>query len=264
MEDNSIKVEGVVLREFIKDNELVKDQVEREKLVAENTTVAAVYHKPQAKYRRYQEDNGEVKILTKREINQSVYEQELTKFLAREQMLFSVVTVLVCGPDIGYVRPSYISNEMERVARKNNIPLVGHPKSAVRWHLRNVSTSMLSEHISILGGRMRQYKLKDSSANLLSLLDAIKLSKVKKHKEVRKAAANTVREPLVSPQLTEDTPSVPATPPKPKDDTIKTDIKATIEQKILDDVVSKAKDLGQVLKVEGDLHIHIHININTG
>jgi len=257
LDEENITVNNVKLSEFLKDKGKIKDQVQREKLYAENSPDVARYQKPTEKFKAKAERNGKVKILNQYEINRAEFKQRLEKSLIRKEYRNCVVICLLCADYNEYLNYRDISKKIAKVAK--NLPelkiKLKNIASTVNWHLSVILRSKMLPMIQSgepEKSKYPSYRIAEEEKTKLTFYSAFKLSserdidedkKIKLQKKEAKKALN--KKPSIQPELT------PAKPAKPGQEDR---IFIAVER-----AVSALKGADSVIKVEGDLVININL-----
>lgn len=183
MAKHPITVNGIILEEFLKDTEIVKDFVDRERLVKENTTVISEYHKPRLKY-SHKEKNGKVRKLNAREVNMAQYEQRLTSALERKEYKKALINVLLCNEKDKFLGNGDVARIFKDHIKKNNLKNTAQNlTSMVKWHMSKIMESELEQHVNYdFNSYPESYRFKPESREVLLWQKCIDLSKVKNGK----------------------------------------------------------------------------------
>ena len=98
MGHNDITVNGIILPEYLKDKELIKDEIERTELFESQTDTIKLGRHVKPKYESKKEKNGKVKILGNREKNRYNYERYLLNAIKSKKLLDAIVIIMIAHP----------------------------------------------------------------------------------------------------------------------------------------------------------------------
>ena len=250
MKDNSITINGVMLNEFIKDKELVSSQVDREKLLAENTPAVSQYKKPRNRYRQHWEENGECKIMGQVDVNIEQYKQHAIRVLKNKDLKRFVVVFLLCQKDDDYINTGIMSKKIERLQKENNLDLPKNITNACRYHVEQLEKTQLGKHMYRTDGRFPSWKIIPESKELLTIQRAFNLANLK-------AGGKLVKYEGEEDKVEEEKQEIEVKEPKPIMPKYQKVEKQPAD--IMAQVLPLLEKLEHVIKVDGDLNIHIHV-----
>ena len=240
MKGKGITVNGIKLDEFLRDQEEIEAEIEREKLVAETIIEVNGYHKPRARFKPYNEKNGKVRHLERQELNESMYAGEMSKCLRNRDYQGAIIIYFLCGGITEYVSQKDMRGEISTFAKKNNIKIVGNIQAATENKFRRIRKSVLFEDYFEYHGNMPVlYRMTGEGLNTLDPKTAFQLA------EKRKTESPKRSEPPKTQPVTQNVPVVSEEKPKTQDN-----IKNIINEAI--------KALGG-MTYSGDIHVHIHL-----
>lgn len=110
-----ITVNGIKIDEFMKDKDEISEQIEREKLVSENTPEISVYRKSRERYKPHNEKNGKVRELNQKEINESVYEETMCKLLRNMKYKHAIVVFFMASGNTSWTTQRTVREEFIRI-----------------------------------------------------------------------------------------------------------------------------------------------------
>jgi hypothetical protein len=260
---NDITVNDIVLSEYLKDKDLIKDEIERTELFESQTDTIKLGRHVKPKYESKKEKNGKVKILGNREKNKHNYERYLLKAIKSKKLLDAFVIVMVAHPTETIFTTDFIAGSLDKICKENNIPVSKSYSHVLRGRLGEIRKSNLSKymffipkHSSANPGHSLKYGIKEEHKNELTIDEAIILANERREEFKDKNA-------LLNPERSA------------KKNAIRPDIKtAPVENPVLphpeapSNLISEIttqlgklqSDKKSIIKVEGDLHIHINIS----
>lgn len=259
MAKHPITVNGMILEEFLKDTEIVKDFVDRERLVKENTTVISEYHKPRLRYSIQKEKNGKVRKLNIREVNMAQYEQRLTSALERKEYKKALINVLLCNEKDKFLGNGDVARIFKAHIKKNNLKNTAkNLTSMVKWHISKVMESELKQHVDYeFYSYPESYRFKPESREVLLWQKCMDLSKVKNGKTFTAKGNNKPGPVPKKDKISVATPKIEVQQQKP----IKQNHENKTEDRIfiaVEKAVSALKGAESIIKIE---NLNITINI---
>lgn len=150
MNRDDITVNGQMLGEFLKTNESVSEEIERNKFFNEQTETVRLGRHVKARYKPYREKNGEVIKLGQREINIANYEKYLLQSIQQEKILNSFVIVMMANPDYSVFTTGDIAEIIEKFQKKFGIPVLRRTSHSLRGRLGMVRKSELCDFMFFL------------------------------------------------------------------------------------------------------------------
>jgi hypothetical protein len=260
---NDITVDGVVLPEYLKDKELIKDEIERTELFESQTDTIKLGRHVKPKYESKKEKNGKVKILGIREKNKYNYERYLLNAIKSKKIHDAFVIILMAHPTETIFTTNLIADLLDKFYKKNNIPFSKSYSHALRGRLGAIRKSNLSKYMFFLPKKTSmnpsdslKYGIKEEHLNELTIDEAINLAherrKEFKDKNVllnpeRSVKKNAIR-PVIKPSPVENSDL-----PHPE-------APSNLISEIMNQLEKLQSDKKSIIKVEGDLHIHINIS----
>ena len=188
---NSITVNGVILSEYVKNNDDRISSIRGEKLKKDGHDNVNLYKKPKIRHKSRKEKNGEVKIMGNYELNRQNYQNYLIKELKSTNSLTNLcVIVLLCGPDSEYHTSKSVSDIIIKQTKKLNMPVNEKLEYAVRARLGVIKKSALADYMllpKIKRGRPAFYSIRQETKDFLTIGKAIELAKIQKPESVAKS-----------------------------------------------------------------------------
>lgn len=246
MKGKGITVNGIKLDEFLRDQEEISEQIEREKLIAETIIDVNGYHKPRARFKPYNEKNGKVRHLERRELNESMYVDEMSKRLRNKDYHGAIIIYFLCGGITKYVCQKDMRDEISAFAEKNDIKIVRNLQAATENKFRHIRESVLFEDYFEYHGKMPvMYRMTDEGLNTLDPKTALQLA------EKRKSVSPKRSEPPKTQSVTQNVPVVSEEKQKVKE-------KPETQDNIKNIINEAIKAVGG-MTFSGDIHIHVHL-----
>lgn len=191
---DSITVNNIMLYEYLKSHETLKQEKERKRIINDGNDVVVLRKNIKPKYPQYKEKNGEVKILSQREKNKAMYEQNLKKALRNDDRKMAVFTILLSHPKKTVFTAKEFEELIDSFASKNNIIAPENMSFSSRAILNSALHKKLSKYITITdrtrdsGGNLQpsKYSIKDEYLDTLTLQEVIKLNKIRLDDEIKK------------------------------------------------------------------------------
>lgn len=258
---SGVTVNGVMLEEFVKDNEQIEEEVERARLIEETTEKIYLNRHIRSKHVTHKEPNGKVKVLSRLEISLTKYEPLLVSALKNYDYhkAFIIIMMVERGKLIDLHK---IADYIDNFSKDNSIELNPKIRRALRAKLGYVKKSELFDYMEYMDRKdpknkenYAKFKLDSEKAKDLTIEKALELGSSLRPGQKYNPGPKTKSE-NIPPVKT----SIPETPveeikiPKEKQiDKIKS---------ITDSVVSSITDIiknGSLVTVQGDIHIHINI-----
>lgn len=240
MKGKGITVNGIKIDEFLRDQEEISEQIEREKLIAETTIEVNGYHKPRARFKPYNEKNGKVRNLERRELNESMYVDEMSKRLRNKDYQGAIIIYFLCGGITKYVCQKDMRDEIIAFAKKNNIKIVKNLQATTENKFRRIRKSVLFEDFFEYHGNMPvMYRMTEEGLNTLDPKTALRLAEKRKPESPKRSES-----PKTQP-VTQNVPVVSEEKPETQDNI----------QNIINEAI---KALGG-MTYSGDIHIHIYL-----
>lgn len=250
MSKKGITVEGVMLEEYLKDNDELTEKIETEKLFKANTPTAKPYFKPRSRYDETIEKNGRVKILGQREINKAGQDSELIRLLKKKRYKQACFVVLLCDEGDNFITPGHVGQRFLTISEMNGIKIVKNLTSVCRWHIRNLLKTQLRHYLETNENK-KKYKITNEGKDTLTfhkgynLMNLIAGNGKKDGKIDGIPKFQKVNEPVTEKVETETRGNTP---------------KIISEEKFsLDKLLDAAKKLENLITVQGDLNININI-----
>jgi hypothetical protein len=261
---NDITVDGVILPEYLKDKELIKDEIERTELFKSQTDTIRLGRHVKPKYESKKEKNGKVKILGNREKNKHNYERYLLKAIKSKKLLDAFVIVMVAHPTETIFTTKIVADIINKFCMENNIvPISKSISHALRGRVGEIRKSELSNYMffwerntSLNKSNILKYGIKETYLNELTIDEAIN-SANERRKEFKDK--NALLNPKRSVNKNAIRPDIKTAPvenpvlPHPE-------APSNLISEIMTQLGKLQSDKKSIIKVEGDLHIHINIS----
>lgn len=246
MKNDGITVNGIILDEFLKDKDAIEEQIEREKLVSENTPETSVYYKPRERYKPHNEKNGKVRKLDQKEINESIYEETMCKQLRNMKYKHAIAIFFMASGHTGWVTQRMIREEFIRICDKHNIKITKYLQPVISKHFIFLRDSKLfADHFEIKQGNPLKYRMDDSILDKYNLDTIVKLSD--------KAAPKPAPKPKAKPEI-----NLPIR--KDISEEVKVEKEVENDKQIsIGGVINEAIKALQGLTLNGGINIHIHL-----
>jgi hypothetical protein len=181
---NPITVNGIILSEYVKDNDSRISRIRGENLKKEGHDAVNLYNKPIIRHKKRKEKNGDVKIMGNYELNRQNYQNYLIQELKSTNSLTNLcVIVLLCGPDSEYHTSKSVSDILIKQTKKLNMPVNERLEYAVRARLGAIKKSALADYMLLpkrKAGMPTFYSIRQETKDSLTIEKAIELSKIKK------------------------------------------------------------------------------------
>lgn len=243
---SGITVNGVMLEEFVKDNEEINEEVERTKLIIDSLAPIYLERHIKPKYKDHKEKNGKVRTLSALNISVTNYSSYLEKALKNKDLHRAFITVLILkhGKNISI---HDIADFIENFMTSKGMQFDPKTRHAMRAKLGYIKKSELFEYMNYLDRK----DPKNSSNYAVFSLDSEKAKDLTIEKAVELGSVLK--------------PGMKYNPgPKSNRSSIKIiEEKLTVKpKKIIDDVIGSISDIiknGSLVNVQGDIHIHINI-----
>ena len=250
MKSEGITVNGIILDEFLKDKDAIEEQIEREKLVSENTPQTSVYYKPRERYKPHNEKNGKVRKLDQKEINESIYEETMCKYLRNMKYKQAIAIFFMASGNTGWITQRMIREEFIRICDKYNINITKYLQPVVSKHFIFLRDSKLfADHFEIKQGNPLRYRMNDDILDKYNLDTVIKLS----DKPAPKPAPEPVPKPKAKPEI-----NLPIR--KDISEEVKVEKEVENDKQIsIGGVINEAIKALNGLTFSGDINIHIHL-----
>ena len=263
MDRNDITINGIILPEYLKGKELIKDEIERTELFESQTDTIRLGRHVKPKYESKKEKNGKVKILGNREKNRYHYERYLLNAIKSKKLLDAIVIVMVAHPTETIFTTDFIADSLDKICKENNIPVSKSSSHALRGRLGAIKKSNLSKymffipkHTSENPGHALKYGIKEEHKNELTIDEAINLANERRKEFKDKNALlnprRSVKKNAIRPDIKTAPVENPVLPPP--------EAPSNLISEIMNQLEKLQSDKKSIIKVEGDLHIHINIS----
>jgi hypothetical protein len=261
---NDITVNGIILPEYLKDKELIKDEIERTELFESQTDTIRLGRHLKPKYKSKKEKNGKVKILGNREKNRYHYERYLLNAIKSKKLLDAFAIVMVAHPTETIFTTKIVADIINKFCMENNIvPISKSISHALRGRVGEIRKSELSNYMffwerntSLNKSNILKYGIKETYLNELTIDEAIN-SANERRKEFKDK--NALLNPKRSVNKNAIRPDIKTAPvenpvlPHPE-------APSNLISEIMTQLGKLQSDKKSIIKVEGDLHIHINIS----
>jgi len=239
---DAIMVNGIMLNEYLRDNESIEEEVKSKEFIREGFDGVALNRHIKEKYKPHKEKNGKVIHLGQIEINRAEYETKMIESLKTYDSKAQLVLYLLNYEGDDFLKISKIGDEVIKLVKKHNLILnekrIRHAlRSAFGWFRH---TDIFDYMIHIDRNKPGNpdntaiFKMKPEFRDLKSD-DAIAMSRNK---------------------------SVKIQPTPSKAESI--DIKPLDDNKLVESIISNIQKLstgtGALFHFDGDLVINININ----
>ncbi|MGD8786304.1 MAG: hypothetical protein PVJ60_02685 [Phycisphaerales bacterium] len=260
---NDITVNGIILPEYIKDKELIKDEIERTELFESQTDTIKLGRHVKPKYESKKEKNGKVKILGNRAKNRYHYKRYLLNAIKSEKLLDAIVIMMMAHPTETIFTTKFIANSLDKICKENNMPVLKSSSHALRGRLGAIRKSNLSKYMFFFHrqssenpGHALKYGIKEKYLNELTIDEAINLAYERreefKDKNVLLNPQRSVKKNAIRPDIKPSPAENPVLPPP--------EAPSNLISEIMNQLEKLQSDKKSIIKVEGDLHIHINIS----
>lgn len=258
---SGVTVNGVMLEEFVRDNEQIEEEVERARLIEETTEKIYLNRHIRSKHVAHKEPNGKVKILSRLEISITNYEPLLVSALKKYDYhkAFIIVMMVEHGKLINIHK---IADYIDIFSEAHEIDINPKMRHALRAKLGYVKKSELFDYMEYMDRKdpknrenYAKFMLDSEKAKDLTIEKAIELGSSLRPGQKYNPG------PKVKP---ENIPPTKTSMPKTPTEEIKITEEKQIDKmkSISDSVVSSITDIiknGSLVNVQGDIHIHINI-----
>ncbi len=258
MERNPIKVNGIILPEYLKDREEIDAEIESKKFISEGFDQVKLHRHVKPKFSMHKEKNGKVKMLGTAELNRASFESDLAKALSEGILVKCVVIVLMAHSiEKRMYTQAEIVTILKRVGAKTGIPVDPKIAGRLRPVFGRIKQSALKEHVDFMRkdkNSPSQIGIKEESRNKLKTKDAVVLTTKlsASSKEKIKIARSLREESIKNKRLAASVPSQSVTQAE-------SPVKSIVEGIVA--VLNKSSQDGNLFTINGDLHFHININI---
>jgi len=252
---DAIMVNGIMLNEYLRDNESIEEEVKSKEFIREGFDGVALNRHIKEKYKPHKEKNGKVIHLGQHEINRAEYETKMIESLKTYDSKAQLVLYLLNYEGDDFLKISKIGDEVIKFVKKHNLVLnekrIRHAlRSAFGWFRH---TDIFDYMIHIDRNKPGNpdntaiFKMKPEFRDLKSD-DAIAMSRNKTSSRNK----NTI----------DKNKSVKIQPTPAKEESI--DIKPLDDNKLVENIISNIQKLstgtGALFHFDGDLVINININ----
>jgi hypothetical protein len=180
--NSGISVNGIMLEEYVRDRELISEEIERINLIGEVNNRVFLNRHISPKYKETKEKNGRVKILGNFEKNHANFENFMIRQMKEEYKVSNLtLIILLCYEKDRFYSSADISDIIKEIADKNNIELTNlNPEPGVRLTLSVLyrkEISMYMERVKPNSTAPMEYRIVEDGLEKLSLEKALELSK---------------------------------------------------------------------------------------
>jgi len=146
-ERHPITVNGIILDEFLRDNESLEEEIEAKKYISEATEKVFPNRYIKPKYKDKKERNGKVIILGQREKNIKMYETELEKTLKANNIPKAVIIILLCNQEHEWFSSKLITSIIEKKLKEINFVIRKLVRGSVRQTIVHMNKNEIAQYI---------------------------------------------------------------------------------------------------------------------
>jgi len=251
-ERNPITVNGIILDEFLRDNESLEEEREAKKYISEATEKVFPNRYIKPKYKDKKERNGKVIILGQREKNIKIYETELEKTLKENNLTKAVIIILLCNQEHEWFSSKLITSIIEKKLKEINFVIRRAVSSSVRQVIGHMNKNEISQYIDKkenYGSKTNNYKppeyrIKPEYLDTFTIEQAYALYSSKQTKlEIKKQqVAQPISQEKIESMIETAQPMAVAE-----------------SDKLLGKISDMIKSAGGIT-LTGDIHIHINVS----
>ena len=259
----TITVNGVMLHEYLRDNESIEDEIKGREYIRESRDNIYPGRHIKPKYRDHKEKNGEVRVLNELEKNHVEFENRMASLLRTKKYTAAMICIIVSMPDDDWLTIKKLADIIENFCGSRNIPLDPKFRHAMRAKIGHLQKTELADYVDFVPRRSApnnmnalMFRVDREKAANLSADRAIKLGSVRRKNVSRRKNSPQNDPPAIklSEELSKEpkqvikAPAAPEIPDKPK-----------AVNTIVDVIRELAKDKS-IINVRGNLHIHVHFD----
>ena len=260
---DAIMVNGIMLGEYLRDNESIEEEVKSKKFIREGFDNVYLNRHIKEKYKSHKEKNGKVTHLGQIEINKTEYVNRMKQAVSTYDSKSQLVLYCLNYEGDKYLKIAEIGDEIVNFAKEHNINTnerkIRHAlRSAIGW----IRYSKLSEYLIHHDRNTPENTDTTAKFKFKPEFRELKFDKAISLARVRDGAIQPARvrdegdRPITKPEP----PQVKPAPAKAES----TDIKPLDDSKLVESIISNIQKLstgtGELFHFDGDLVINININ----